>query len=110
MDDIRNSILALHRPDTVLIGEEYIESGEELLKTAKFLASKGQAALDTLKPLYEGQFMAVWIKDDALKDMIKEFGVTQENKDFILTEMKQIAKMNREIISLIKEKLAELPV
>ena len=110
MDDFIQTTLALHSPELVLIGEEYIDSGEDLLAAAKELQEKGQTAIDTLKPRYEGQFKAAWIKDDALKEMIREFGVTGENKSFILTEMKKIAKMNRDIASLIRNLIKELPV
>lgn len=110
MDNFIKSVLAEHRPDTVLVGEAYINSSEELLKAAKELAAHGEVALETLKPLYEEKFMAVWIKDDALKDTIKQFGLTKDNRDFILTEMKEIARMNREIATLIRNKIAELPV
>ena len=110
MDDFIKNMIAAHNPDLLVIGTEYVSASEDLLAAAEELGMKGEVAVQTLKPSYEGPFMAAWVKDDALKDVIKKFGITNENKDFILTEMKEIAKMNRDVANLIRNKTKELPV
>lgn len=110
MDNLIKNLIAAQNPELIIIGEEYINASEDLLIASKELAEKGDVAIDVLKPYYEGPFMTVWIKDESLKEVISKFGITNENKNFILHEMKEIAKMNRNVAKIIRNKIKELPV
>lgn len=110
MDNFTKNMVAKFNPELTLIGKEYVKASEDLLEISKKLAHKGDLVVETLRPSYENQFTMLQIKDDALRDFIREFGFSKKTKNFILKEMEEVSKLSREITSIIKKKMKELSV
>ena len=92
-------------PEFFKVFEEFLKASKELLDAATLC--DGDSIKQDMISFVVPEFNKMWARSEGIKVLMEKQNY-EENKDFIIEEIKEVTKQNNEIAQKIKDKLGSL--